>query len=289
MSWRTVVISQRCKLDYKMGYLVIRNDAVQKIFLKEIAVLIIEDPAVSMTGVLLEMMTEQKIKIIFCNARHLPMGELVPYSSNVLSAQKIREQIQWEEGRKISAWLMIVEEKLKKQIEHLELLGLKKELEMIRGYLEELRPEDPSHREAHAAKVYFNAVFGMDFSRSKETFINAALNYGYTIIMAAFSREISATGYLTQLGLNHRSVFNAFNLASDLMEPFRVLVDRAVLKLEGEEFGKEQRHCLAGLLGEQILFDGEKQTVLNAIRLYARSVFDFLNGADCGIKSFSLI
>ena len=38
MSWRTVVISSRCKLDMKMGYMVVRGEQTRRIFLDEIAV-----------------------------------------------------------------------------------------------------------------------------------------------------------------------------------------------------------------------------------------------------------
>ena len=54
MSWRTVIITTRCKLDLKMGYKVIRGEDTKRIFLDEIAVLLIENPAVSFTGCLLE-------------------------------------------------------------------------------------------------------------------------------------------------------------------------------------------------------------------------------------------
>ena len=44
MSWRTVVITSRCKLDYKMGFMVVRAEEIKKVFLDEIAVLLIENP-----------------------------------------------------------------------------------------------------------------------------------------------------------------------------------------------------------------------------------------------------
>lgn len=60
MSWRTVVISKRCKLDFNMGYMVIRGEETNRIFVDEIAMLIIENPAVSMTGCLLSELTDKK-------------------------------------------------------------------------------------------------------------------------------------------------------------------------------------------------------------------------------------
>lgn len=69
MSWRTVVISKRCKLDYRMGYMVVRAEETKRIFIDEVAVLMIENPAVSFTGCLLEALTEKKVKVIFCDSK----------------------------------------------------------------------------------------------------------------------------------------------------------------------------------------------------------------------------
>ena len=62
MSWRTVVISNRCKLDLSMGYMVVRGEETMRVFLDELAVLIIENCAVSMTGCLLSALTEKNLQ-----------------------------------------------------------------------------------------------------------------------------------------------------------------------------------------------------------------------------------
>ena len=50
MGWRTVVISNTVKLDYKMGYLCIRSkDNLKRIYIDEINVLVIETTNVSLT------------------------------------------------------------------------------------------------------------------------------------------------------------------------------------------------------------------------------------------------
>lgn len=90
MSWRTVVITTRCKLDYKMGYMVVRAEETKKIFLDELAVLLIENPAVSLTGCLLEALTEKKIKVILCDSKRSPNAELVPYYNSYDCSEKIK-------------------------------------------------------------------------------------------------------------------------------------------------------------------------------------------------------
>ena len=96
MSWRTVVIASRCKLDFKMGYLVVRGEETKRVFIDEIAILLIENPAVSLTGCLLEALNEKKVKVIFCDSKRSPMAELVPYYGGYDAARKLKAQIAWD-------------------------------------------------------------------------------------------------------------------------------------------------------------------------------------------------
>lgn len=286
MSWRTVVISTRCKLDYKMGFMVVRGDTTKKVFLDELAVLLIENPAVSLTGCLVEALCEKKIKVIFCDAKRSPSCELVPYYNGYDTSRKIRLQISWSDDIKGEIWRDIVAEKIRKQAEHLRDLEKKDEEALLRSYLWQIEPFDATNREGHSAKVYFNALFGMDFTRSEENITNAALNYGYSILLSAFNREVTSNGYLTQLGIFHNNMFNHFNLSCDLMEPFRVLVDRAVKENNFSGFSSEERYKLVDILNDQVVINKTKQTVLNAIKIYCRSVFDALNEGDTSLIQF---
>lgn len=280
MSWRTVVITKRCKLDLKMGSMVIRGEETKRIFLDEIAVVLIENPAVSLTGCLLEALIEKKIKVIFCDSKHSPIAEAVPYYGSHDCSRKIRAQVAWNDNIKGIVWADIISEKIRKQAEFLDDLKKDREAELIRSYLGQIELYDATNREGHAAKVYFNAVFGMNFTRSEDCVINAALNYGYGIILSAFNREIVASGYLTQLGLFHSNMFNYYNLSCDLMEPFRVLVDRLVKRQGFETFDSNEKYCLWNLLNDTVIINDSTQTVLNAIKIYTRSVFEALNDAD---------
>ncbi len=115
MSWRTVVISNSAKLDYQMGYLVVRGIDTTKIFLNEIGILIIESTAVSLTAALLCELTKKKVKVIFCDEKRNPSSELVSYYGSHDTSEKIRSQIAWTEDNKKSVWTEIVTEKLKNQ------------------------------------------------------------------------------------------------------------------------------------------------------------------------------
>lgn len=286
MSWRTVVITSRCKLDYKMGFMVVRAEETKKVFLDEIAILLIENPAVSLTGCLLEALVEKKIRVIFCDAKRTPNAELVPYYNSYDCSRKIKAQTNWNIDMKGAVWADIVAEKIRKQAEFLSDLQKNDEAMLLRSYLAQIELHDATNREGHAAKVYFNALFGMEFTRSEENAINSALNYGYGIILSAFNREIAAQGYLTQLGIFHDNMFNHFNLSCDLMEPFRILVDRKVKKMNCLDFSSDEKHFIVGILNDTVVINQTKQTVLNAIKYYCRSVFDALNESDLSLIRF---
>lgn len=285
MSWRVVVISKRAKLDYQLGYLVVRNESVTKIHLGEISTVLVESTAVSITTSLLAELTKKKIKVIFCDEKRNPSSELVGYYGSHDTSSKVRNQIQWSRNSKDAVWTEIVTEKIRKQKKLLEYQG-KEESKLLESYLQEIKWNDETNREGHAAKVYFNALFGLDFTRTTDCPVNAALNYGYSIILSAFTREITANGYITQLGLFHDNMFNQFNLASDLMEPFRVLVDKEVLEMKFEEFEVDEKRRLVNILNHEVVIDGKVQYVNNAVKIYCKSVFDALNENDSSLIRF---
>ena len=158
--------------------------------------------------------------------------------------------------------------------------------QLLRQYISELEFADVTNREGHAAKVYFNALFGMDFTRSEDNAINAALNYAYGILLSCFNREIVANGYLTQIGLFHDNMFNQFNLASDFMEPFRILADRRVKEMNLGKFTHDEKMQLVYLLSDSVVIDGKQNYVSNAIKIYCRSLFDALNENDTSLIRF---
>lgn len=285
MSWRTVVISSNAKLDYQMGYMIVRKMDTTKIHLSEIEILIIESTAVSLTAALLSELVKRKIKVIFCDEKRNPCSELVSlYGSHDTSA-KIRSQIAWKEDIQKAVWTEIVTEKIRKQAEHLAFRN-RKEAEILYGYISEIQFDDVTNREGHAAKVYFNALFGMDFTRTAENSINAALNYGYSLILSSFNRCIVANGYLTQLGLFHDNMFNPFNLASDFMEPFRPIVDYKVKQLNPEKFEHEEKMEILKILQGEVVINGRMEYVSNAIKIYCKSLFDAINDEDISLIRF---
>lgn len=285
MSWRTIVISNTAKLDYQMGFLVIRKGETVKVHLSEISTLIIETTSVSLTVALLSELTKKKIKVIFCDEKRNPSSELISYYGSHDTSAKVRNQIKWSDDIKAAVWTEIVTEKIRNQAYHLEYWS-KGEADMLHEYISQMTFGDATNREGHAAKVYFNALFGMDFTRTAENSINASLNYGYGIILSLFNREIVSNGYITQLGLFHDNMFNQFNFASDLMEPFRPLIDLQVKIRMPEKFEHDEKAYMLSVLEREVEIAGRKEYVSNAIKIYSKSVFDALNDNDPSLIKF---
>ncbi|MDE5600961.1 MAG: type II CRISPR-associated endonuclease Cas1 [Clostridia bacterium] len=280
MGFRIVVINSRAKLDYKMNYLVVRtDDKTTRVHLDEIAVLMIESTAVALTAYLIAELTKKKIKVIFCDEKYNPLAELCSLYGAHDSARKLREQIKWQKDIKDFVWAEIVRAKILGQISNLDDTE-DRAITLMKSYTQEILPADTTNREAHAAKVYFNALFGLDFSRSEDNLINTALNYGYGILLSAINREVVAAGYATQLGIFHDNVFNHFNLSSDLIEPFRPLVDRKVVTMRIEKFEHEEKMALVDLLNSKVKIKGQEHHLINAIRIFVLSVFDALAERD---------
>ena len=273
------MISSNSKLDLRLGYLVIRNSEIRKVHLSEISLLLIESTAVSMTAMLLCELTKRKIKIVFCDETHNPYGELLPYYGCHDSPAKLRSQIKWSEKSKGDVWAAIVREKIRNQAAILNHYDIER-ANMLYGYAEEVEWMDDTNREGHAAKVYFNTLFGVGFSRKNDNAINACLNYGYAILLSAINREIVCLGYSTQIAMFHDNTYNQFNLGSDIMEPLRPLVDRITLDMMPDNFDTECKRRMADILNTFVMFDGKQMHLNTALPSYVKSVTDAIELND---------
>jgi CRISPR-associated endonuclease Cas1 subtype II len=285
MTWRTVVIESACKLSYKNDYLIMRNENVKMVHLSEINTIIIDSTAVTITSYLISEMLSRKIKIIYCDHKRNPIGEVVPYYGSHDSSKKIHLQVNWDYEYAKKVWTEIIKRKIFHQAQLLEYYDIETS-HMLYDYYKEVKLFDETNREGHAAKVYFNSLFGKEFNRDEKNDINIALNYGYTVILSQFNKEIVSNGYITQIGIKHSNYFNPFNLSSDLMEPFRPLVDKIVKDNYGVVFGGTMKIQLLDVLNNKVMIKGKKQYVSNAIDIYVKSIFKAIEKCDISLIEF---
>ena len=273
MSFRTVVITKQSSLSYKNRFLVVKQDVDEKyIHLSEIDTVIVDTPAVSISAYLLKELSDNKINIIFCDEKHNPFGEMQSYYLSHNSPKKIMLQSKWDNEIKNTVWEYIVKNKIANQILLLKKIKSKR-YELLDEYYHDVKIGDKTNREGHAAKVYFNELFGKQFVRHHEDVINSSLNYGYAILLSTFNKEVISNGYITQLGLNHKSEFNEFNLSCDLMEPFRIVIDQFVYYNHPTELNHEYKMNLVNILNEIYFYDGKKYTLKDIIRKFVKNVF----------------
>lgn len=279
MSFRTILIESRCKLEYSLNHLIYRNGNVEKrILLSEIKTIVIDSLQVSITSNLLSELIKNKIKVIFVDDKHNPIGELTPFQNNFYSYRKIKTQMSFSEHNKNYLWQKIVTKKIINQAIVLRENSCYEAYDKLLNYASEVEEGDITNREGHAAKVYFNALFGNTFSRDNEFNTNKFLNYGYSIILSAINREIKILGYLTELGIHHIGESNSFNLSCDLMEPIRPLVDSIVKAgmVDDENFKK----VFANILTKKVYYNNKEFFLDNAIRLYIEDMFNYLITGD---------
>lgn len=279
MGWRTVVINKNCKLSYKNDYLIVRSEDLKMIHLSEINTIIIENGMASITSYLINELANKKIKLIICDEKHNPSCEMMPYYGSFNTSKKIMNQVNWKKEKKDKAWQQLIKHKIHNQailLKSLEISGFEKLLE----YEEQVELADKTNREGHAAKVYFNLLYGNDFFRSNPDNTNISLDYGYAILLSLINREVVSKGYITQLGINHKNEFNQFNLSCDLMEIFRPMVDEIVYNNREFAFEKEYKYKLIDVCNREVYIQGKKQYLSNAIQIFISSVFDFLENEE---------
>lgn len=277
MSFRTVVITRQSKISYKNRFLVVKQDNDEKyIHLSEIDTIIVDSISVSISAYLLKEIADAKINMIFCDEKHNPFGELSPYYSKHNSSKKIKEQIKWTNKYKDDLWMKIVKNKILNQSLMLNKIKNDK-YDLLNSYIDEVLSGDKTNREGHAAKVYFNALFGKDFVRNNNDNINAALNYGYAILLSTINKEVIANGCLTQLGIHHKNEFNEFNLSCDLMEPFRVIVDNFVYFNQERELNTNYKLDIVNILNNTYKYQNKSYTLKDIIGLFVKNT---LNNID---------
>ena len=278
MGWRSVIITQHAKLTYSMQMMIVQTrDGINQIPIEDINLLLVSTTQVVITSALISKLAQNQTKVIFVDEKDNPLVETAVYYPGARNMAKLKKQFNWDEHLKEVLWTKIVSQKIKNQIAVLDNYHLNKD--EVQSELDQLEINDESNREAIAARKYFMLLFDKNFVRRDTSAINAALDYGYAILLSSFNREIAMNGYLTYFGIHHCSQKNQFNLASDLMEPFRPFVDYWVKAHEKiKELTPDIKYGLVELLSLEIKFNDKKTLLTNAISVYVRECLKFLSG-----------
>lgn len=289
MSWRTVVLTKDCKISLRLNHLVVTTNETVSVPLSEIGQLVIENPNIVMTGHILNALSQHKITTILCDMSHLPMTQVNLIYGHFRRPKVIKHQLEWKPERKDLLWQEIVKQKICNQKNVLEHYFPDKSFSNFDNYIEQVEINDDSNREGHAAKVYFNQLFGKGFIRGQDTPVNWALNYGYSLLLSLFTRIIVTKGLLTEIGIHHRNQYNHYNLASDFMEVYRPLIDVIVKDTVIDEFDRETKRDLIEVFNKKTLIKGKKQYLANSAEIYVDGLIQFMDTGNMKKLTFPKI
>lgn len=283
MGWRSVVITQHAKISHSAHMMVVQtNDGINEIPLDDVSKVLVETTQAMMSSDFMSACLRRNIKVIFIDRQHQPVGGTVGYQPAARDYELLERQFMWSPERRNHLWTKIAHAKIQGQIAVAKYNGCPvKELE---DELELLEVNDVTNREAVVARKYFPMLFGDDFSRKQDNHYNAALNYGYSILLSETNQSITENGYLMELGIHHQNRGNRFNLGSDLMEPFRPVIDYWVRGQTFNEFTSYVRWGLVDAMHLEIEYNGVSMLTENAIHQYVRECLAYLSGEQDEIE-----
>ncbi|MGU7965686.1 type II CRISPR-associated endonuclease Cas1 [Streptococcus suis] len=288
MGWRTVIVNTHSKLSYKNNHLIFKDATrTEMIHLSEVDILLLETTDIVLSAMLIKRLVDENILVIFCDDKRLPTAHLMPYYARHDSSLQLSRQIDWEEAIKAEVWTHIISQKILNQSIYLSKCGFIEKSQSVMNLYHSLELFDPSNREGHSARIYFNTLFGNDFNRELDNDINASLDYGYTLLLSMFAREVVLSGCMTQFGLKHANQFNQFNLASDIMEPFRPIIDQIVYENRNHSFLKIKRELFT-IFSDTFQYNNKEMYLTNIVSDYTKKVIKALNNKGKGVPEFRI-
>lgn len=285
MVWRSVVISQPAKLKREHFSLVVEQEQAARVPFEDIAVIVLNHREITITHPVLSACGEYGIGLYATGDNHQPSGIFMPFLSHSRATRMLRLQLDIDRPSAKRAWAEIVKAKIANQAACMRLAGVG-DAERLDSYARRVRSGDTGNMEAQASAYYFPQVFGRSFHRSQERWTNAALDYGYAVLRGAIARGLVAHGLHPTVGLFHASEQNAFNLADDLIEPFRPIVDLHVFKQhepqadEARELSAADKVSLVSLLNVDVRMPRGDMTVLSAIEQATESLVRLFDGGS---------
>lgn len=254
--------------------------------IEDLGFVVLENPQITITNGLLMKLVQNKTAVITCDKQHLPCGFLQPLVGHTEQTERMRHQLNASVPLKKQLWQQTVQVKIENQAGHLLLQG--KNVLKLKRWAKEVKSGDAQNHEAYAAAYYFQELFSNleGFSRNQKGVApNNLLNYGYAILRAVTARALVSSGLLPSVGIFHRNKYNAFCLADDIMEPYRPFVDALVYGIVAtgcqiEELNTVLKTELLGIPAMDVVIDGKKSPLMNAMSRTTNSLYDCFYGSS---------
>lgn len=285
---RSVLIENKSKVTTKnLQLLISTDDRDASIPIEDIGFVVLDHPEIYISLPAMNLLVENNTSVIICNSSHLPNGMFLNLNSHHIQQEVFKTQIEASAPLKKQLWQQTIVEKIKNQGFLLEKITQNKN--KFEYLASKVLSGDTSNMEGVAANFYWKSFFKTDFKRERfGDYPNNFLNYGYAILRAATARALSGSGLLNTLGIHHKSKYNAFALADDIMEPFRPIVDEAVHYVmqhyDEQELTTEIKAELLQTLTRTVYFKNEKSPLMVALQKTASSLQQCYSGERKKIK-----
>lgn len=291
MGWRSVMISRPAKLRREHFSLAIEQEQMAYVPFEDIAVIVLNHQEINLTHPVLSACAEYGIGLYATGHNHQPSGVFLPFLQHSRTTRLMRKQLDIAKPLVKQAWAAVVRRKIENQAKCLQLAS-RKGIDRLISYANRVRSGDVDNLEGQAAAFYFAQLFGQGFYRAEESWANAALDYGYAVFRGAIARGLVAHGLHPPIGLFHASEQNAFNLADDLIEPFRPIVDFHVYKYlpsAEDALSPEDKAGLVALLNVDVAMPQGKMSALSAVEYAVESLARLYEQGDNNLDLPGLI
>lgn len=283
--FRTLIVQVGERIRTDNNWLCVESgEACSRIPLEDVYSIVIDNPRSSITIAALTALTDSGAHVLLCNEKHLPVTIVYPHNTHYRPYNVLKKQFAMPQFEKDLCWQRVMQSKLLNQAKVLELAGGANDVvRRLRSLALEVEPGDPGNREGIGAKMFFRGLYGSTFLRFSDDAVNAALNYGYAILRSAVTKTLYAYGFQTVLGIHHISETNPFNLAEDMIEPLRPLVDYWVVVNSDslvETLTAQNRTGLVDIVNQPMLWEGKKMRVRTAIDKYIGSFTSAVDKQD---------
>ena len=273
MEFRTLEISHAAEIHINDGQLEITTEeGVVRIPIEDLSQIMVHGANIRLSTMDLSILSQNKVALMTLDEKYLPTAIVLPFEGHARQSKLMHAQVNTTDEKYLDLWVQIIKQKIRNQSRALSIMGLDG-AEKIAEYVEVVNVENVDYNESLAAKDYFS-YYHEGFNRRTEDPINSRLNYGYAVVRSSIARKLVATGFHPAFGIHHDNQLNAFNLADDLIEPFRAIVDLVAHENIGSnvQLSKAERRELAHTLHNACIVEGIKVNVMSAIDIMVESL-----------------
>lgn len=273
MGFRTLEISSACEIHIKEGQLEVTSEnGVATVPIEDLNQIMVHGANIRLSTMDLSILSQNKVSVMTLDEKYLPTAIVLPFEGHTRQSKLMHAQISTYEELYLDLWLQIIRQKISNQSRALSIMGMSG-AENVSKYLDDISKENVDITEALAAKDYF-AYYHEGLNRRGDDPINSRLNYRYAVVRSSIARSLVAAGFHPTFGIHHDSQLNAFNLADDLIEPCRAIVDIVAHDNIGSnvQLSKNERRAIAHVLHNACMMDGVKVNLMSAIDMMVESL-----------------